>query len=92
MNEDVVLTHTHTLTGLLAIKKNEIMPFSARWVDLEMIILSEVGQRQTTIICHHLYVNSNKMIQRTCLQNRTRLTDIENKHMVAKRGPEGINY
>ena len=30
-----------------AIKKNEIMPFAATWVDLEMIILSEVSQKKT---------------------------------------------
>ena len=29
-----------------AIKKNEIMPFVPTWLDLEIIILSEVSQRQ----------------------------------------------
>ena len=29
-----------------AIKKNEIMPFAAAWMGLEMIILSEINQRK----------------------------------------------
>ena len=46
-----------------AIKKNEIMPIAATWMDLEIVILSEVSQTQRrNIIWHPLYVES-KMIQ-----------------------------
>ena len=46
--EDVVYTHTHThtLEYYSAIKKNEIMPFAATWMDLEMIILSEISKKE----------------------------------------------
>ena len=46
--EDVVYlhTHTHTMEYYSAIKKNEIMPFAATWMDLEIIILSEVSQTE----------------------------------------------
>ena len=34
----------------LAIKKNELMPFTATWMDLEMIRSSKVRKRKTITI------------------------------------------
>ena len=39
-------THIHTMKYYLATKQNETLPFVATWMDLEIIILSEVSQRE----------------------------------------------
>ena len=42
----------HTYCGILfSHKRNEIMPFAATWMDLEMIILSEVSQTEKDKYC-----------------------------------------
>ena len=43
-----------TMEYYSVIKKNEIMPFAETWMDPEIIILSEVGQRQ--ILCDITYM------------------------------------
>ena len=66
------------------IKNNEITPFATTQMDLEIIILSEVSQKETNIIWNHLYVESKKWYKWTYLQNRNSLTDIKNKLTVTK--------
>ena len=38
--------YIHTIECYLAIKKNEIMPFAASWMDLDSVIMSEVKQEK----------------------------------------------
>ena len=42
--------YIHTTEYYSAIKKNKIMPFAATWMDIEIVILSEVSQTKTNII------------------------------------------
>ena len=48
----------NTMEHYSAIKKNKIMPFAATWIQLEILILSEVSQKKTNTIGYHLYVES----------------------------------
>ena len=48
----------------LVMKKNEILLFATMWMELEGIMLSEISQRKTNIICFHLYVELEKLNRR----------------------------
>ena len=52
--------YIYTMEYYSAIKKNEVMPFAAIWMDLEIVILSEVRKRRKNIVRHPLYVESKK--------------------------------
>ena len=54
-----------------AIKKDEIMSFSATWMDLEIIIWS---QRKTNTIWYHFYAESKIWYKWIYLQNTNRFT------------------
>ena len=60
-----------------AIKKNEIMPFAATWMDLEILILSEISQRKAHTPLYHLYVESKKNI--ICITCTCNLKNYPNK-------------
>ena len=53
--KDVVWVHTHTHIYTLAyysvIKKNEILPFAATWMDLKGFKLSEISQIEKDKYC-----------------------------------------
>ena len=40
------MLYIYTMEHYTAIKKNEIMPFAVTWMDLEIIILSEVSHKE----------------------------------------------
>ena len=52
--------YIYTMEYYSSIKKNEIMLFAATWMDLGIIILSEVSQSKANIMWDYLYVGSNK--------------------------------
>ena len=50
MDKDVVHIYIYKMKYYSAIKKNEIMPLAAMWMDLEIVILSEVNQTNRNTI------------------------------------------
>ena len=48
----------------LAMRKNEILPFAIMWMELEGIMLSEISQRNTDIICFYSYLELEKLNRR----------------------------
>ena len=77
-----------------AIKRNEMMPFAAMQMDLENIVISEISQTKADTVWYHLYVESKIWHKWNYLWNRNRLTDIENRLVVAKgeMGRGGIEW
>ena len=72
--EDVVCIYNEIL---LRHKKNEVMPFTATWMDLEIIIVSEVSQKEkdkyhmTLLLCGILKNYTNKLIYKTETYSQT---------------------
>ena len=77
--------------GVLAIKKNEILPFATTWLDPEGIMLSEVNQTEKDKYCmislmRGIYKNPKNQMNKQ--QNRNRAMGSENKQVVTRM--EGV--
>ena len=69
------------------------MTFAATWMQLEIIILSEISQKERQIPYDITYIWNIKMAQMNLSTNRNRLTDLENRLVVANgERVEGIGY
>ena len=74
----------------LAIKKNRIMPFAATWMPLEILILSEVSQKERQMPYDKIYMwNLKYGTDEPNYWTETNLDDIENRLVVAKGEEEG---
>ena len=72
------------------IEKNQIMPFAATGMDLEIVILSEVSQTEKEKYSMlSLTCGIQKELIQMNLPNRKRRTELENELMVAWRKDEG---
>ena len=67
--EDMV--HIYMMECYSAVKKDEITPFAARWMELEIVTLSEVSQPEKdkyhmiSLMCGILKNDTNKLIYKT---------------------------
>ena len=69
------MCYIYTMEYYSAIKKNKIMPFAATWMDLEIVILSEVSQTEKDkymilLICRILKKGTNELIYKTEVESQ----------------------
>ena len=72
--------YKYTMEYYSAIKMNEMMPFTATWTNLDIIILSEVRKRQIPYGITYIW---NLKYDTSELTYKTE-TDLETRHVVAK--------
>ena len=86
--------YIYTIKYYLAIKKNEIMPYAAIWMQLGFLILSEVSQKEKdkyhmniTYLCNLKY-GTNEPIYSTETDSQTQRTDL----WLSRQRGEGVGF
>ena len=78
--------YIHTMEYSSAIKENEIMPFAATWMQLEIIKISEVSHRKTNTKWYHLYVEFKYDTNELIYPNRNTLTQRTDLWLLGEEG------
>ena len=83
-DKDVV----HIYSGILIIKKNEIMPFATTRMDLETVTLSEVRQREIYGITYMQNLKKRKKIQMNLSTKQKQIYRVKRLNLWFSRGEE----
>ena len=81
--------YIYTMEYYSAIKKNDIMPFTATWMELETLILSEITQKEKDIPYDITY-NWNLIYSINENVSTEKKIDLENRLVAAQREREGV--
>ena len=74
--------HIYTVEYYSPINKNEILPFAATWMNLEIIKLNEVSQTEKdkchmiSLICQMQKKNTSELIYKTEIDSQTLKTNM----------------
>ena len=73
-----------------AIKKNDIMPFAAIWMEQETLILSEISQKEEDKYHMISLISGIYYMAQMNLSTEKTIMDLENRLEVAKGEGEGV--
>ena len=62
MEEWIKMWYICTMEYFSVIKKDGLIPFAAIWIDLEIVLLSEVRQKKTNVTWYHSYGEVKEMV------------------------------
>ena len=77
------LWYIYTMKYYSAIRRGEILPFATTWMDLEIIILSEISQTEKVENHMKLFICGTSL-KATNEQDKQRLVDMDNRLVVTK--------
>uniref|UniRef100_A0A8D1EI37 DUF1725 domain-containing protein n=1 Tax=Sus scrofa TaxID=9823 RepID=A0A8D1EI37_PIG len=78
------MQYIYTMGYYSAIKKNEIMPFAATWMELETLILSEISHKEKEKYHMIPLISGISYMAQRNLSTEKKIIDSENRLVVAK--------